>query len=160
MKRSLAEIGIAILVLLVFGFGLKGNQEAIEAHEKAALYRDALVFSGSAVLWVSTEGYVKEWDLNAEKMFGWRRSEAVGRSIHDPEFFMPAKLCEYHKLSFKKRVENTRERKQLVNMSCWGNTKPGDRIEIFISTRMLGDSFLVVIDKVDNVQSVAYSIEE
>lgn len=58
------------------------------------LARKILDSSADAFVAMDTRGYITEWNKAAEKMFGWTRTEAIGRTV--AETIIPMRYREGH----------------------------------------------------------------
>jgi diguanylate cyclase (GGDEF)-like protein/PAS domain S-box-containing protein len=56
--------------------------------------RTTIENSLDAVVQMNAEGIITDWTNQAEKIFGWPREEAIGRSLH--ETIIPQQYCEAH----------------------------------------------------------------
>lgn len=152
LETILVVIAGAVLIT-----GVTGNRSAAAAINEAELYRDALSSSGSAIVATNLEGVIERWDRNAEKIFGYSRSEAIGRNIHETDFIMPNDYCDTHLESMTERAQQTEPRKQIINMDCNAFRKDRSRVDILISTRKIKNGFIAVIDRSSNVHQVVFN---
>jgi PAS domain S-box-containing protein len=91
--------------------------------------------AGEAIISVNERGQVDEFNPAAEKMFGWRREEMIGRSVG---ILMPERLRPHHDQGLQ-RFLRTRKR----NLASWRNVegiglrKSGEEFPLELSFSML-----------------------
>ena len=73
------------------------EQELLDARRRAQQLAAVVEVSGDAIIMAGPDGTVRTWNGGAERMFGWRAEEVVGRRVRD--FLVPPdKLEEYERL--------------------------------------------------------------
>lgn len=61
-----------------------------KTEENEKKYRNLIQISPDAVIIIDEEGLITDWNLQAEKMFGWKESELVGKTL--PQTIIPEKF--------------------------------------------------------------------
>ena len=56
------------------------NQDFVESDEK---FRSITSTAQSAIIMINDQGKINFWNKSAEKIFGWKQKEIIGRKLHD-----------------------------------------------------------------------------
>ena len=71
------------------------EKQTIDLSESEERARSVLNSSIAAVIVMDTHGKIIDWNLRAEKMFGWSRDEAIGKDLADT--IIPLSMREQHR---------------------------------------------------------------
>jgi two-component system, sensor histidine kinase and response regulator len=100
---SLGITGITIVTFMVLGLAVLTSLadrrfSVLESSEEQL----RLIFNTAldAVITMNAEGLITNWNLEAEKTFGWSSEEALGRRLSDT--IMPPRLREDHELGLRR----------------------------------------------------------
>jgi PAS domain S-box-containing protein len=116
----------------------KRGEDALRASE--ARIRLVLETADEAFIEMDNEGRITEWNPKAEALFGWRRSEAVGRTV--AETVIPQEMRDAHQAGFKKFLATGEgpilgKRIELTALRRNGQTFP---VELTVSPIREGDT--------------------
>jgi PAS domain S-box-containing protein len=94
--KALAPAQVAVIKLLATeaAMSLENTHLYTDIQERDTKTRRIIDSSLDAVLSMGESGIVTEWNVQAETMFGWRRDEAVGRSL--TELLIPPQYRDAH----------------------------------------------------------------
>ena len=68
--------------------GLRQKVESL--HESEALFRSLVQTAGNVIVFLAPDRRILEWNLEAERVFGWSRDEVLGRDYF--ELFLPPEV--------------------------------------------------------------------
>jgi PAS domain S-box-containing protein len=96
-----------------------------------------------AVIYADRDGLIRFWNAGAERIFGFLKEEAVGRSL---DIIIPERLRERHWAGFRTMMETGRSRHRLeAILSVPALTKAGDTLSIqFTVTPVLSKDGTVI----------------
>lgn len=100
-KATISDAGDELDALAV---GLNTMSEELESHIhqlKASEEQIQTIFKNApdAVIVIDSEGKIAQWNLMAEKIFGWEREEVIGKHLH--EVIIPERFREAHTKGMK-----------------------------------------------------------
>jgi PAS domain S-box-containing protein len=100
-SSALAPARIAVIKLLATeaAMSLENLHLYSDLEERDAKTRRIIDSALDAVLSINARGIVTEWNAQAETMFGWKRNEALGRSLS--ELFIPERYRDAHEKGLK-----------------------------------------------------------
>jgi PAS domain S-box-containing protein len=100
-STALAPARIAVIKLLATeaAMSLENLHLYSDLQERDAKTRRIIDSALDAVLSMDGRGVVTEWNAQAEAMFGWKRDEAVGRTLSD--LFIPERYRDAHEKGLK-----------------------------------------------------------
>lgn len=75
-----AQLETMTILGLLLGRVVEREEAARSLRESATHYRTVVEMAGSAIIGVSRDFRIFEWNQAAEQIFGWQRHEALGRS--------------------------------------------------------------------------------
>jgi PAS domain S-box-containing protein len=99
------------------------------AHARLA---SVVQFSGDAILTKTLDGVIQTWNASAERLFGWRADEIVGRPV--TLLIPPDRLDEEPEILERLQRGQTVERRETVRV-----TKDGRRLPVLLSVSPLRD---------------------
>jgi len=83
-----------------------------------------------AIVCIDEEGIVKIWNLSAEKIFGYSRTEIMGKSI---TAIIPEEYKKKHEERLKHFLQTSQPKKIGISMEIFGKTKEGKEIPVGLS---------------------------
>ena len=92
--------------------------------------------SQDAILIADREGIIRYWNAGAERIFGYRADEAVGRSL---DLFIPEKLRPRHWEGYHRVMENGVTKYATGLLSSPGIRKDGSQVSLEFSMVLLKD---------------------
>jgi PAS domain S-box-containing protein len=102
------------------------EQELLLARRRAEELAAVVKAAGDAIMLLGPDGTIQTWNGGAERVFGWRAEEAVGRKVRD--LLVPAdKLAEFDALL--RELQDGRE----VRLETVRVTRDGRRIDVSIT---------------------------
>ncbi|MFW6157563.1 MAG: two-component system sensor histidine kinase NtrB [Balneolaceae bacterium] len=128
---------VSSLLLMVWAawtvFQYRGMyEEQLESTEQR--YRNVIESSNDAIVTLDEENHITTWNRGAEQIFGWKRSEVIGRPIM---VIIPDDLIEEKE---NERIEaRMRERGSVLNYETERLTKDGQRIPISLNESYIRD---------------------
>jgi hypothetical protein len=113
------------------------DQKAMEAELRESRQAVLALFENAAqgILWVDAEGRVLSFNAMAEKMFGYRRAEVVGKTL---ELLMPEKHGHAHERHRKEYFEDPRSRPMGQGMELVARRRDGSEFPVEISLSHIG----------------------
>jgi PAS domain S-box-containing protein len=97
-----------------------------------------------AVVVINQEGNIKTWNPAAEKIFGWRETEAIDKPLHD--LLIPSRYHKQHQDGLKRFIESGVSRILDKTIEMPATRKDGTEIvsELTISHVKQGDGYLFI----------------
>ncbi len=117
---------------------LENSTSDIE-HEDSIDWRQVIDTTNDAFLAVTTSGKILEWNAQAEKLFGWSRSEAVGMQLQETLFPPSGESDDRGGLQKIIVAQQSGDRIELSAQSRDGRVLP---VEVSVSTMLRGSSFV------------------
>ena len=101
ISSALAPARVAVIKLLATeaAMSLENLHLYSDLQERDTKTRQIIDSALDAVLSIDERGSVTEWNAQAETMFGWKRDEAVGRTLS--ELFIPERYRDAHEKGLK-----------------------------------------------------------
>ena len=93
----------------------------------ARLYREIVEKALDAVIYSDREGLIRLWNIGAERMFGYSRSEALGQSL---DLIVPESLRNRHWEGYHRVMATGRSRYESDLLAVPAVRKDGSRISV------------------------------
>ena len=79
-KNCLRKLSSQVVNLLNMRYTLLNSRQSIQEVQKLAIILDQ---TSDAILAINPLGLIESWNYGAEMLYGYKRSETIGRSVHD-----------------------------------------------------------------------------
>jgi len=121
------------------------------------IYKEIIEGALEAILFVDREGIIRLWNHGAEKIFGYQKKEAVGRSL---DLIIPEKLRQRHWDGYFHVMEtgNTRYGNELLSVPAV--RKDGNRISLEFSVTLIRDEEEGVIGVAAIIRDVTAKLKD
>jgi len=110
----------------------RASEAQLDAESLYLNLRQVIETANAAFVAMDRSGVVTDWNSKAEEIFGWRRSEVVGRSLADT--LVPPELRERHNAGLARFLETGEHRVLGTNMEFEALRRNGERVPVEIST--------------------------
>jgi PAS domain S-box-containing protein len=81
-----------------------------------------------AIILIDDQGRISKWNLESERLFGWKASEVVGKLLHDT--IIPPEFREAHKRGMNRYLQSGESVIMGRSIDLWGVKKNGEQIDI------------------------------
>ncbi len=92
--------------------------------------------SSDAIVATDAAGIITTWNLAAERIFGWRADEAVGRGL---DLIVPPRFSAFHAEGFRSLIAERREPRQTTTADLWGLHRDGHEVPVELSLALMRD---------------------
>jgi PAS domain S-box-containing protein len=118
-------------ILYLIGADVTERRMAEHArHELTSRYEALFENAAQGILWIDVAGRILSFNAMAERIFGYRREEMVGKKL---EVLMPEKLAETHGQRRRQYFENPHSRPMGLGMDLVARRKDGSEFPVEIS---------------------------
>lgn len=92
--------------------------------------------SSDAIVATDAEGIITTWNASAERIFGWRADEALGRDL---DLIVPPRFSAFHSAGFRRLVDERREPRLTGAAELWGLHRDGHEVPVEMSLALMRD---------------------
>ncbi|MDP8970247.1 MAG: EAL domain-containing protein [Actinomycetota bacterium] len=110
-------------------------EQALRAKERQT--RQIIETASDAFVATDTDGRIIDWNHQSERMFGWTRSEALGRPVADT--IIPERLRQAHEQGFRRFLDTGEPRAMGRRLELQTRRRDGSELPVELAVWAVGD---------------------